>query len=168
MKGKKILGMILLIIPLCFCVTACDPPQFYRGYEKLNETVVGIELINYSNLEQKTINTTLDKNPEKKILPFEFDQMEIVETLPAEKIADFLQDYSEMFVMASYNHPNSSNGQSIRLIYNDTTFEVISCSAKGCFIAIYAENGKAIRYVGMTGNNDFRTIVNTYFDTKVN
>ena len=168
MKGKKTLAMILLLVTLCFCLTACDPPQFYHDYEDLIAKVVGIELINYSNLNEKTIDTFNDKNPEKRILPFEFDKMEMVETLPPEKFADFLQDFSEIFIVARWNHPNCSNGLSIRLIFDDATFKVISKnSVDRCFIALYDENGNVIEYVGGMDTYSFNPIVNKYFSMQV-
>jgi hypothetical protein len=167
MKGIKIFIVILLFVLLCFCLTACDPPQFF--HEDLTGKVVGIQLVNYNNSDAKGVNTFVDyKNPEKDMLPFDFNKMQVIETLSSEEIEDFLKELSAAFIIKAYVHFDSPNGTCIRLIYDNGDFEIISRTKENSIIALYNESGEILQYIGIMDNrNDFINLINNYFTPQI-
>ncbi|MDD2268702.1 MAG: hypothetical protein PHY15_04010 [Eubacteriales bacterium] len=77
MNNKMKSLSVCLMLALCFTFTACvsDPASYYFDYEELKEKVIKIELINYDYSNVKSVKKKAD------ILPFDFDRMEILETL---------------------------------------------------------------------------------------
>lgn len=88
---KKVLIYICLFA-LLFTLTACTPNSFYYDYNELKDSVVRVEYIYYDNPNAVKLNESLTDKKDK-LLPFDFEKMEIREVLSEEKLDDFLKTY---------------------------------------------------------------------------
>ena len=88
---KKTISCIMIIcvlVSLGGCVW--DPASYLFDYDELKEQIATVELINYENDEPEKIDD------DSKILPYNFDKEEVLETLVADKINDFVTDLSDI------------------------------------------------------------------------
>lgn len=149
---KKIF-MILLLFFTCFILIACEPRSVSYPDDYL-EDVIKVELINYDN---------------NKIKRFDVDKMEIIEELNTEKLDDFLQDLSDIYMWRSIPKGYFA-GESIRIIYGNGDFEVMSCNNTEhkiiSYLVRYDSNGRMIKLIGSVEHkSEFTNILNTYFTT---
>lgn len=150
---KKVLSCICLI-SLLLLLTACDPGIFQYDYYELKETVVRVEYIYYENPTAKRLDEFLvDKKD--KLIPFDFDKMEIRGVLPNEKLDDFLQDLCQYEIMMHWIHSDSPKGECIKMTYNNGDFEIITNRA-GEYVGSFYSTGEVKRFIGDgVGNSIF-------------
>ncbi len=150
---KKVLSCICLI-SLLLLLTACDPGIFQYDYDELKETVVRVEYIYYENPTAKRLDEFLvDKKD--KLIPFDFDKMEIRGVLPNEKLDDFLQDLCQYEIMMHWIHSDSPKGECIKMTYNNGDFEIITNRA-GEYVGSFYSTGEVKRFIGDgVGNSIF-------------
>jgi hypothetical protein len=163
---KKLLA-ILLLICVCFGVTACDPTSYYHynNSERIAE-ITAIELINYDYPDAVQINTFFSTRGVER---FDFDRMTVLEVVGEDIFADFLQDLSEVKIWTSWIHSDSPFGICLRIIYKNGDFEVISADSELPFFALYNSRGRLRHYLGMFEENerDFAELVNKHFVTQI-
>jgi len=137
---------------MLFILTACDPGNFKFDYDELKATVVRVEYIYYDNPNAVELFEQRDK-----VIPFDFNKMEIKATLPNEKLDDFLKDLSEYEFMLFTRHLDSPQGDSIRIIYNNGDFEVLSCWGGGHkeYSGSFSANGEVKRFIGTSIRKEF-------------
>ena len=133
---KKIIALILLTT-ICFSMCACDPISFVINRESLDD-VIGVELIEYVNPDQKHFITWVPDQSDD-LAPFNLDNTKVLETLPEEKISDFLDAFSATDILHTYYAYNSPKDICIRLNYENGDFLIIWAN--------YAENSYA-GYIG--------------------
>ena len=165
MKKIKIF-MVSILVVLCLSLTACDPASFYFDYDELKEKVTTVELISYNNINLKMVKD------ESKVLPFDFDKMEIVETLEAEQIDAFLQDLSKTHFLMHSNYSETAVGISVRIVYKNGDFVVLSCNlidkTAYRFVVFFDVNGKVKEVIGgFASRYDYVDLVNKFFDTQI-
>lgn len=142
---KKVLSCICLV-SLLFLLTACDPGIFQYDYDELKETVVRVEYIYYENPNAKRLDEFLvDKKD--KLLPFNFDKMEIRGVLPNEKLDDFLKDLCQYEIMMHWIHSDSPKNECIRLIYSNGDFEIIT-NRENEYVGSFYSTGEVKRFIG--------------------
>ena len=155
-KLKKVL-VISLIFVMLFALTACDPTTFYFDYDELKETVVRVEYIYYDNPNAVILEEYFVEDHDK-LLSFDFDKMEIRQVLSDEKLDDFLKELSELEFMMDWVHLDSPQGDSIRIVYDNGDFEILSCYGSKSFEmysgSFYA-NGEVKRFIGSSITKDF-------------
>ena len=154
--------IICVFISLSGCVW--DPASYLFDYEKLKEQVATVELINYENEEPKKIKDI------SEILPYDFDKEEVLETLPADKIDDFIMDLSEIRFMIDSDFSNSPVGICIKVTYKNGEFIIITSTLMDVaygLVELFNSNGCPIEYIGAPGDRDeFVALVNKYFEHK--
>ena len=164
MKKIKIF-MVSILVVLCLSLTACDPASFYFDYDELKEKVTTVELISYNNINLKMVKD------ESKVLPFDFDKMEIVETLESKQRESFLSELSKIYFHVSDNltkYSNSATGISIRIIYASGDFVVICSNTDSNFVGGFTAHGHVGELMArFTSHQDFVDIVNKFFDTQI-
>ena len=90
---KRMISLLLLIIVFVL-LSACDPGSFSIDKESLNN-VVNIELVQYTNPNQKHFSSWVPDQFDK-LMPFVPANATVLESLPSEKTAEFLnQKYGE-------------------------------------------------------------------------
>jgi len=152
---KKIYS-ILLFCFICFSLTACEPiPVSYPDDYLID--VERVELINYENSDRST---------------FDFEKMTIVEELKSEKLDDFIQDISELYMWRRVANCDFEN-VSIRIIYSNGYFEVISCNNTDkkviSNLVRYDAEGILIKDIGsLEFRSDYVNLINNYFTTQIN
>lgn len=135
---------------LMLFLAACDPGLFFFDYEELVQTVDRVELISYYNPDAKEY---LDIKKEK-LRSFNFEKMEILQTLPEEKKEDFLFSVAtETAFMVGGRVMDSPSGLCIRLVYQNGDFEILSAdeeedSAEHTYAGSFFENGEVNRFIG--------------------
>ena len=172
--GIKLKSLMLsIILTICLFFTGCvtDPACYNFDYEDLIEKVVKIELINYDYADVKSVKKR------ENILPFDFDKMEIIETLDNEKFDDLLFDLSKVFCHICDDlteYLNSVSGKCLKFTYSNGDFLIFCFEYKVDFITEYTNEGNVgellLYYVY---DNDFPNyfaiidLVNKYFETQI-
>ena len=157
---KKI--SVLLVILLCLtCLCSCPPIEMaiYEDYEHMKTIVESIELIYYHNDSVK--RTYLPYLISWKYQSFDFTKMTVIDTLPSDKIDDFLEGLSKVTVYDDTN-TDSPNKEGIKINYTDGSFDIV------CFLAYSAtfdSNGNLIKTIGGGGGDVLLELVNAYFGT---
>lgn len=142
-----------------FTLSSCDHNTYEFNRDELVENIARIELINYNNPEAKTIYS------EDNILDFDFNKMVVIEVLDDTQRIDFLDEFSNIYLWRFSDFLNSPQAEAIRLVYENGSFEIISCYRS--FSCRYNENGKPIEWLGDTGGIELVKIVNKYFDNQL-
>lgn len=98
--------------------------------------------------------------------------MTILETLDNDDITAFIKQLSEISFLDKYYVFDSPKGISIRVIYANGDFEVISCDYEKksfCgYIGKYTSSGDVVDFIGsFTGFNDFESLISNFFETKL-
>ena len=151
----KKLSVIVLVIVLLLTLAACDPGEFHFEYDELKENVTCVELIYYNNPDAKE----LFDEKRNHVLPFDFSKMEVVKTLPESKLDDFLHDLSDYFLLMVCTHFDSPQGYSVRVVYSNGDFEILSEYVT--FSCGFYADGQVKRLIGMGIGSD---LIHQYFD----
>ena len=164
---KKIACVILLLV-MCCTLCACDPGEYQPPQEALDK-VVSVELIQYANSEQKEYLLWIFDHY-NELLPFVAENATVLEVLPADKLSDFLQSFSQKTLIgphyASYNSPGEI---CLRLKYENGDFLIVWADNQSGrysgYVGEYSSNGAVLSYWGVPSNSfDYEGFVNEYFD----
>ena len=166
MKRKLI---ILILSAFVLLLTACDPGMVHYARNISIDDVVRVELIDYDNPKVKKISSLIT---ERGIKAFDFKKMTIVEELSEEKYEDFFQDFSQLKLWGRWHHLNSPSGTSIRIVYSNDDFDVVSFGniedQVFSFMAKYNSKGKLIDFIGtVESKTDYINLINSYFKTQI-
>lgn len=167
---KKILIFAILLI-FCFCLTACDPATYYFELDDLLENIIGIDLINYSNTEQKHFLSWVPDHS-SKLVPLRLENLTIIETLENENIPNFLEQLSKVNFLDKYYAFNSPKDICIRLVYSNSDFLILSCAyerkAYVGYVGRFDCNGNVVNFIGSFESlSDFISLVNNFFETQI-
>ena len=166
---KKLVALILMLI-LIFSICACDPGTFVINRDSLDD-VISVELIEYANPDQKAFTTWVPDQFDK-LLPFNIANATILETLPEEKIPDFLDAFSATDILRTYYAYNSPKDICIRLNYENGDFLIIWANyAENRFagyIGEYSADGTVLSFWGSFSALDYyKDLVNDFFVCKL-
>lgn len=159
---------IVMITCLCIFVllNGCvsDPPTYFFDYEKLKEQIASVELINYENDNPEIIKDA------SEVMPFDFAKMNVIETLDADKINDFILDLSETGFMDYSSFAKEPVGICIKITYKNGNFIIITSTLMDVvygIVEVFDSNGYPIEYIGEPEDRDeYVTLVNKYFEHK--
>lgn len=154
---KKI-SIVSLFVIIALSLIACEPRFFYFDLQEMKDNVEKVELIKYTNDEAKEVMIK-----RAKFISFNFDKMEILESLPNEKLYDFLQELADFPFMSFNKCLNSPQGICIRVKYKNEDFDVISCFAD--FSGGYNADGTFKRFIG-EGISFYDNIIQ-FFETQI-
>jgi hypothetical protein len=161
---KRLLA-ILLVTFACLSLTACDPAWYFHYNSERIAEIVAVELIDYDYPDAVEISTFLST---RRVRRFDFNRMETIETVDESMLDDFLQDLSGVEVWGGWHHSNSPFGISLRIIYRNGDFDVVSADQELPFFARFNSKGRLDRYIGMfLYSTDFADIVNKHFETQI-
>ena len=166
---KRIFAIVLLII-VSVNLYSCDPDQYIIEPESV-EKVESIELIEYNNPDQNSFFSWVP-NHFDDLKPFNFSYSKVIETLPDEKISDFLSDFSESYILHTYYAYDSPSDVCIKVNYSNGNFLIIwanySEQSYGGYIGIYSPDGEVLEFWGsFSGLNTYEHLVNNYFEYKI-
>ena len=155
---KKTISIILFMI-ICFSMCSCDPGSFVVSRDSL-DNVISVELIEYENSDQKHFTTwVLDQSD--KLVPFNLANATILETLPEEKISDFLDVFSTTDILHTYYAYDSPKDICIRLNYENDDFLIIWANyARNSFagyIGEYSSDGAVLSFWGSFSSLSYYT-----------
>lgn len=158
---------LLSVLIICCFLCSCDPSWFDVDGEALTNNVVSIELIEYKNSNQKHFSSWV---PDQfhKLLPFESANATVLETLPTEKMPDFLDSFSKSYILDTYYAYNSPKDICIRLNYANGDFLIVWADyAKGVhagYIGEYSSDGKVLSFWGSFDSlSSYENLVTEYF-----
>ncbi len=162
----KKLSFLLSLAMLCCLLCACDP-SFYTIDQKVLDTVISIELIEYDNPNQKTLKTWVFKQF-NKLIPFDPERVTVLETLPAEKNADFLESFSKTEILHSYYAYNSPKDICLRLNYANGDFLILwtnyANNSFAGYIGEYSSDGTVLSFWGSFSSlRYYEDLVEGYF-----
>ena len=164
---KRLLVMLLIVF-VCLGITACDPAWYYHyDNEERISNIVSVELVNYNNSDEKEVSTYFST---RQVQQFDFEKLEVLEVIEGEGLSILLQHLSGIEIWGGWNHSDSPFGISLRVIYNNGEFDVVSSDDERDlqFFARFESNGRLSRYLGMFLNHsDFVELINTHFNIQV-
>ena len=162
---KKTISCIMImcvLVSLGGCVW--DPASYLFDYDELKEQIATVELINYENDEPEKIDD------DSKILPYNFDKEEVLETLVADKINDFVTDLSDIRFLDYSSFAKEPVGICIKITYKDGKFIIITSTLMDVaygIVEVFDSNGYPIEYIGAPADRDeYVALVNKYFEHK--
>ncbi len=163
---KKILSVILITIT-CVLICACDPSGFVVDRNSLDD-VISIELVEYKNSNQKHF-TSWVPNHFNELLPFSLNNVTIIESLPADKIPEFLDSFSKTDILHTYYAYNSPKGVCIKLNYKNGGFLIVWANYEqgrfGGYIGEYSSSGAVLSFWGsFSALSYYEELVNDYFN----
>ena len=174
MSKKIIMSFTLLISLFLFGSCALNFKRHRFDYEELKEQVVSIELINYDNNEARRVKDI------DSILPFDFDKMEVVETLDESRFEDFIDDFDHVTLRdferrSRPKYDDAPAGIGLKLTYECGDFIImtsfISDREQGeysDFIVRFDKEGQAKDAASFFDNrDDYVELVNKYFETQI-
>lgn len=162
---RRIFHVFCSLVILC-CFSACDPTNHnIYEYDELVRESERVELIWYNNLEAKEY-LNIKKS---ELRPFDFEKMDLLETLPEEKKNSFLfslADMTKMFFKKGGRVMDSPSGLCIRLVYKSGDFEIFVAddekdSPGYCYAGSFFENGEVKRFIGT--NMGSSALIDEYF-----
>ena len=157
----KKLFTVSAIILVVLSLAACDPAHYYYDYEDLKSDVISIELINYNNPDVKELFEKRDK-----VISFDIEKMEIMETLSDESFNDFLLYFSKILFLEYWRHADSPNGTCVRIVYEDGDFEIVTHEV--VYAGRFDAEGNVKKFIGgLSGKASFVSLVNNFFETKI-
>ncbi len=162
---KKLIYLMFLAIICCsFC--ACDPGSYAIDREALNQ-VISVELIQYENPDQKHFTSWVPDQFDK-LVPFDSDNAAILECLPAEKTAEFLDAFSQTDILHTYYAYNSPKDICLRLNYANGDFLIVwanyESNTYAGYIGEYASDGTVLSFWGSFSSlRSYTDLVNQYF-----
>ena len=162
---KKIFAIMIAVIT-CFSICSCDPGSFVVSRDSL-DNVISVELIEYANPDQKHFTTWVPEQFDE-LAPFNFANATILETLPEEKIPDFLDAFSKTDILHSYYAYNSPKDICIRLNYENGDFLIIWANYAenryAGYIGKYSADGTVVSFWGSFSSlSDYKDLVNNFF-----
>ena len=163
----RVLSSMICLLLICFSLCACDPGMFSIDRDSLND-VVGVDLIEYANPNQKHFPSWVPDQFDK-LVPFVPDNATVLESLPSEKISDFLDAFSETYILHTYYAYNSPKDVCIRLNYANGNFLIIwanySANSHAGYIGEYSSDGTVLSFWGSFGSlNNYKDLLNQYFN----
>ena len=161
---KKLTSLVLLMT-ICFLLSACDPGYFSVNRDALND-VVSVDLIEYTNPNQKNFTTWVPDQFDK-LIPFVPENVTVLESLPSEKISEFLDAFSNTEILHTYYAYNSPKDVCIRLHYENGNFLIIWANytenAHSGYIGEYASDGAVLSFWGsFSALNDYTDLPDLY------
>lgn len=155
---KKISCIIFLCL-LCLLLMACDPSLYNYSLDSLLDSVVGIELIMYTNPDQRVFYSWVPDHY-SRLRGLNIDNIEVLDVLGTEYFEDFLTQLSDITLLHQYYTVDSPDGICIRLIYFSGNFELIA----GNYAGRYNGNGGVLDYTGAIDNTgNFGLLIDTFF-----
>jgi hypothetical protein len=159
---KKIITLMLLCL-IAFNCFACTPPNHFY-YDNLKKWVTRVELIKCAESEEQSVWYPR-KGAKQEYKSFDYEKMELVEVLSADKIDDFLKVYCKIKFVSAEEEMNMPEGWCVRLLYKDA-FHVISLDVK--FARIYRDDGISVQLGSLNITPEYRDIlVNNFFETQI-
>jgi hypothetical protein len=167
---KKVYALLLLIIST-LSLSACDPSPYLYDLDELNDEIVSVELINYTNENQKSFMSWVP-NHFSDLKPLDMSNITILETLSAEDLSSFTEELSEVYFLYEYYAYDSPKGISLKVNYSNGDFEILTSDyANGSFsgyVGRYNSEGEVVSFTGcFEGLPDFEHLVNSYFETEL-
>ena len=162
---KKIFAIMIAVIT-CFSICSCDPSSFVVSRDSL-DNVICVELIEYANSDQKHF-TTWVPDQSYKLVPFNLANATILETLPEEKISEFLDAFSMTDILHTYYAYDSPKDICIRLNYESGDFLIIWANyaenSHAGYIGEYSSDGTVSSFWGSFSSLSYYTeLVNQFF-----
>ena len=166
---KKIICFLCLSVML-FSLLACDPGSRGVSKEELID-VVSVELIEYQNSNQQHFLSWVP-NHFDKLKPFNDANARVVERLPIERMADFLDAFTQTDILNKYYAYDSPADVCIRINYYNGNFLIVwadyEAGSFAGYIGEYSADGTVLSFWGsFSGLDYYKDLVNNFFDYKI-
>ena len=163
---KKTIALMVVVM-ICFSLSACDPGSFAIDAEAL-DNVVSVELIEYANPNQERFSSWVTDKFDR-LLPFIPENATTLAYLPSEKTQAFLEAFSKTDILHTYYAYNSPKDVCIKLNYGNGNFLIIWANYKdnsyAGYIGEYASNGAVLSFWGsFSALRYYEDLVKHFFD----
>ena len=162
----KKLRFLLFFVMICCFLCACDPGSYRIDREAL-ENVISVELIEYENPNQKHFISWVP-NHFDDLRPFDSTNVVVLETLPSEKVSDFLDAFSKTDILSKYYAFDSPKDICLRLNYENGNFLIIWANYAETgfagYIGEYSSDGTVLSFWGsFSALRYYENLVTQYF-----
>ena len=166
---KKVIRLIALAL-LCCLLCACVPTSQPTMEDKLSSVVL-IELIEYINPDQKHFAGSASDRFDD-LVPFNPAKATVLETLPTEKNAEFVEAFLQTDILDQYYAYNSPNDMCLRLTYENGNFLIVwadyALNRYAGYIGEYAADGSVLSFWGsFSALHYYKDLVSQFFTTKL-
>lgn len=161
-------ALTVVLIGLCFALTACDPGHYRFDHEYLAD-IASVELVYYDNPDQRHFLSWVPDHSDD-LKPFDESKLRVLETLDENAIPDLTDTLCECLILRAYYAYDSPNGLCIKLSYSDGNFIIVSSNYESYagYIGKFYANGAVAEFIGCFCDwIDYKTLVNNYFQTKI-
>lgn len=163
---KKVIALLTVIL-ICFSLCACDPGSFSKPDDAF-ENVVSIELIEYHNPNQKKFSSWVFDQSDR-LQPFVLSQAQVLETLPEERIPEFLDTFAETDILNKYYAYDSPANVCIKINYSSGAFLIIWSNYKNesyaGYIGLYEADGTVSSFWGSFSSLEYyEDLVDDFFN----
>ena len=160
--------LLVFLTLICCLLCACDPGTFHINQETLKERVVSVELIQYENPDQNHFASWVP-NHFDDLVPFVVENATVLETLPAEKVDEFLEAFSQTDILHTYYAYDSPKDVCLRLNYENGDFLIVwanyARNSFGGYIGTFSADGTVLSFWGsFSGLFYYEDLVNQYFN----
>ena len=165
---KKTICLFLMLVCCACLLVACDPGT--RSIDRVElDRVVSVELIRYDNPAQKEFISWIP-DQFRELAPFAPSNATVLETLPADKIPDFLDAFSKTDILNKYYAYNSPKDICLRLSYENGDFLIIWANYKdgmyAGYIGEYSAAGDVLTFWGSFSSLEYyENLVDRFFET---
>lgn len=163
---KRMICLFSIAILCCF-LCSCDTGSASIDRESLNN-ITSVELIQYDNPDQKHFSSWVPDQFDQ-LVPFDSAKVTVIETLPSEKTADFLDAFSKTDILHTYYAYNSPKDICLRLNYKNGNFLIVWANyaenSYAGYIGKYSSDGTVLDFWGsFSALSYYKDLVNQYFD----
>ena len=162
MKMKKVVFVLFAFFAILGLV-GCDPGTYYFFKDTYLDEVERIELVRYKNEDFEMVD------PSETVLKFDHAKVEKIDTLDAQKVEDFLNDFEKIVFHLEQESVNEPTGYCLLWYLKNGNFLVFSCTIiKGdrgyCMAAEFDANDRFVKhYAYFAAAPHYDDVLSKYF-----
>ena len=159
---KFILGFIVIVL-FSIVLTGCDPATYYFDADVLISNTIKIELVECKNDKPELIEIN-----EKKITSFDYDNVEVIDSLDYSQFESFITKLSSITFHKENYSVNKPIGRTLILHQKNGDMIVLSCTVIDgigySFVSKFDSNNNYITHIAKFADRpQFESLLNTYF-----
>ena len=118
----KKFAILILTVLFIIGLVGCDPGTYYFFKDTYLDKVERIELVRYKNEDFEMVD------PSETVLKFDHAKVEKIDTLDAQKVEDFLNDFEKIVFHLQDDSVNEPTGYCLLWYLKNGNFIVFSCT----------------------------------------
>ena len=159
----KKFSILILTVLFIIGLVGCDPGTCYFFKDSYLDKVERIELVRYKNEDFEMVDAS------ETVLKFDHAKVEKIDTLDAQKVEDFLNDFEKIVFHLEQESVNEPTGYCLLWYLKNGNFIVFSCTLiKGdrgyCMAAEFDANDRFVKhYAYFAARPHYDNVLSKYF-----